>query len=186
MLSIHPPRVSVTQIRNTQVASFFHSEAHSSQKIRRICSQFRCLEVAVGVISSWSRRVVRLLRNEPVTFLNRQLETPARDLPLLVPKASAYSHGSGPIQWWTIGGSALNLLLPSASKMTVEHTHGELKSTMFLCTCLTTRSGPITDDRLVVFFDIDDTLYSPSLKIGQAMIERLHGKCATRPRAESK
>jgi len=30
------------------------------------------------------------------------------------------------------------------------------------------------DDRLVVFFDVDDTLYSSSCKIGPAMIERLH------------
>ncbi|KAI0284338.1 pyrimidine 5-nucleotidase [Russula aff. rugulosa BPL654] len=30
------------------------------------------------------------------------------------------------------------------------------------------------DDRLVVFFDIDDTLYSPSFKIGPAMMERVH------------
>jgi hypothetical protein len=106
-------------------------------KLRRICSQFRCLEVAVGVISSWSGRVLRLRRNEPVTFLNRKSEAPARDLPLPVPQASE-CHGRRPVQWWTIGGSALNLLLPSASKMTVEHTHGELKLTMSLCTRLTT------------------------------------------------
>jgi hypothetical protein len=106
-------------------------------KIRRICSQFRCLEVAVGVISSWSRRVVRLRRNEPVTFLNRKSESPARDLLLLAPKASE-CHGRRPIQWWTIGGSALNLLLPSASKMTVEHTQGGLKPAISLCTRLTT------------------------------------------------
>lgn len=32
-----------------------------------------------------------------------------------------------------------------------------------------------TDDRIVIFLDIDNTLYSASSKISQAMGERIHG-----------
>lgn len=37
------------------------------------------------------------------------------------------------------------------------------------------------DDRYVIFLDIDNTLYSASSKISEAMGERIHGKCSLVP-----
>lgn len=39
-----------------------------------------------------------------------------------------------------------------------------------------TYNGMLPDDRLVAFFDIDNTLYSANDKIAEAMYVRIHGK----------
>ena len=69
-----------------------------------------------------------------MTFLNRKSEAPARDLSA----RKLFRLFGNPVVVRFNGGRALNLLRPSAPKMTVEHTRGQLKLTMSLCTCLTT------------------------------------------------
>lgn len=39
----------------------------------------------------------------------------------------------------------------------------------------TDASNPVVDDRYLVWFDIDNTLYSASVQIAHAMGERIHG-----------
>jgi hypothetical protein len=41
--------------------------------------------------------------------------------------------------------------------------------------CAHCQPDSVMDDRLVVWFDVDNTLYSASDKISQAMSERIHG-----------
>ena len=54
--------------------------------------------------------------------------------------------------------------------MTADQTQGSTDSM-----CLKSRQLTPTDDRLIVFFDIDNTLYSASSKISEAMGTRIHG-----------
>ncbi|THH07074.1 hypothetical protein EW146_g9427 [Bondarzewia mesenterica] len=58
--------------------------------------------------------------------------------------------------------------------MTVEQTHGNLHSTTPSRSLDNYHIDVATDDRLVAFFDIDNTLYSASSRISEAMGTRIH------------
>lgn len=69
---------------------------------------------------------------------------------------------------------------PSSDDATItmtmlEDTQGDFSLSLRYCIYLPTIGMPL-DNRLVAFFDIDNTLYSANHKIAEAMYVRIHGK----------
>ena len=68
----------------------------------------------------------------------------------------------------------------------LEDTQGVLLLSLNMCYSHLHSIGILLDDRLVAFFDIDNTLYSANHKIAEAMRVRIQGKWVTIARSQLK